>query len=208
MTSGHDEVALDERKSTVRGPQRIVGVIVGLVIVIGGYGCRYALREASNDAADRVTQDAIEDAYRYQPPTTRPRPTTEPVADSAPESTAPATTTTPAPTTTAPAADALPEGWPAGLTLVDGFTVQSTSDVGGLAVIGNVKGDLVAVTETIRADLTEAGFVIDDLGSTAPAAGGSVTQAAGPAGTATVLISPVPDTPGALLVTYRLQPVG
>ena len=86
--------------------------------------------------------------------------------------------------------------------------MQSTSDVAGLGVIGRVKGELTAVTDAVRADLTAAGFAVDPTGSTDPAVGGggSVTQAAGPTGTATVLISPVPEEPGALLVTYRLQP--
>jgi hypothetical protein len=92
--------------------------------------------------------------------------------------------------------------------LIEGLDVQSTSDLAGLGVVGNVEGELVAVTEAIRADLTEAGFAVDPVTSTDPSVGGggSVTRAAGPAGTATVLISPVAETPGSLLVSYQVQP--
>ncbi|HEX7132525.1 MAG TPA: hypothetical protein VF228_08115 [Iamia sp.] len=187
-------------------PNKVVSAVVMIVLVLAAYGGRYALRKVTADVAEERIEDAVDDAYRYQPPVTTPRPTTEPVAETAPETTTPAPTTTPA--TTPQTTDDLPEGWPQDLALVDGLAVQSTSDVGGPSVIGNVKGDLVAVTEAVRADLAEAGFVVDDLRSTAPAAGGSVTQAAGPAGEVTVLISPVPEQAGAVLVTYRVQPAG
>ncbi|HEV7722320.1 MAG TPA: hypothetical protein VGO60_13600 [Iamia sp.] len=187
----------------MRGTQRIISAVVFVVLALGGYGCRYALREATEGAADKVAQDAIDDAAddsQWRPPTT--------VAPTTTESTVEPEVTT---TTTAPVpedADSRPKGWPAGLELVEGLDVQSTSDVAGLGVIGRVKGELTVVTDAIRADLTAAGFAIDPTGSTDPAVGGggSVTQAAGPMGTATVLISPVPEQPGTLLVTYRLQP--
>jgi len=187
---------------------RAVSAVVFMVIALGGFGCRYAVRQATEGAADKVTQDAIDDAadngYGWRPPTTVDTPTTE--ADVEPEVEVGVTTTTTAPMPED--ADTLPKGWPADLELVEGLDVQSTSDVAGLGVIGNVKGELTVVTDAIRADLTAAGFAIDQTASTDPAVGGggSVTQAAGPAGTATVLISPVPEQPGALLVTYRLQP--
>jgi hypothetical protein len=183
----------------VRGPQRIVGAVVTLVIVLGGYGCRYALREAADDRADRIAEDAA-DAFSdsYEPP--KIPAVTTPTTTTAPEVTAP--TTAPATTpVTEPTAPALPEGWPAELKLVDGLTIETASDLTGPSVIGTVAGDVAGTTEAIRAQLATAGFTVDQTRSV-----GGVTIATGAAGEMTVLISPVPDDPATVRVTYRLQP--
>jgi hypothetical protein len=200
MALGHDEVATNE-ETDVNVTQRIVGTGVALVIAVGGYGCRYALREATEDRADRIAENAA-DAFSdsYDPPTI-------PTVTTPPTTAAPETTTTPATTpaattpVTEPTAPALPKGWPAELALVDGLTVESASDLTGPSVIGTVPGDVAGVTEAIRAQLATAGFTVDQTRSV-----GGVTIATGAAGEMTVLISPVPDDPAAVRVTYRLQP--
>ena len=185
----------------MRGPQRIVGAVVTLVVVLGGYGCRYALREAADDRADRIAEDAA-DAFSdsYEPPKI---PAVTTPTTTAPEVTTP--TTAPATTTpvTEPTAPALPKGWPADLELVDGLTIESASDLTGPSVIGTVAGDVAGTTEAIRAQLAPAGFTVDPTRSI-----GGVTIATGAAGEMTVLISPVPDDPATVRVTYHLQPAG
>jgi hypothetical protein len=182
--------------------QRIVGTGLALVIAVGGYGCRYALREAADDRADRIAEDAAEavSGYEYEPPTT--------VTITVPETTAPPATepggstldTTPAPPTTEAAPDALPKGWPAGLALVDGLEVESTSDLTGPTVVGTVAGDVATVTDAARTQLGAAGFTVDPTRSV-----GGVTVATGPGATATVLISAVPEDPARVRVSYRIQ---
>lgn len=184
-------------------PNRVVSTVAFVLLLVAGYGVRYVLRQAASDVTERQVEEAIDDAYQYTPPTTRPITATteaddEPRSETIPATTAPVTTTT-------EAANALPKGWPAELVLVDGLVIQSTSNVAGLGVVGNLKGDLVSVTESIRADLGGAGFTVDALTSPAPTGAGSVTQATGPAGALSVLISPSPEAAGTLLVTYRLQ---
>ncbi len=180
--------------------QKVVSVVVGLVIVVGGYGCRYALREAADDRADKIVEDAT-DAFEesYTPPSipkvTTP-PTTEAPEATTPETTAPAETTTPA--TTEPAAPTLPKGWPTELKVVDGLTIESSSDLTGPSVVGTVAGDVAGITEAIRADLAAAGFTVDATRSV-----GGVTTATGAAGEMTVLAA---KEGASVRVTYRLTP--
>jgi hypothetical protein len=180
--------------------QKVVSVVVGLVIVVGGYGCRYALREAAEDRSDKIVEDATEAFEESYVPPSIPRVTTPPTTEApeatTPETTAPSEITTPA--TTEPAAPTLPKGWPAELEPVEGLTIESSSDVTGPSIVGTVAGDVAGVTETIRADLAAAGFAVDATRSV-----GGVTIATGAAGEMTVLVAP--EAAG-VRVTYRLTP--
>ncbi len=187
--------------------QRIVGTGVALALAVGGFGVRVALRTVAEDRTDRVAEEVAESFsdYQYDPPTT--------VTITVPETTAPEATE-PAPTTEAPPADttpeiaptptteaapeALPKGGPAGLALVEGLVVESTSDVTGPSVVGTVGGDVAGVTEAARAQLAAAGFTVDPTRSV-----GGVTTATGPGAEVTVLVAQ--EGADTVRVSYRVQ---
>jgi hypothetical protein len=168
--------------------QKVVSAVVGLVIVVGGFGCRQIARNASDDVADRVADRAVEQSYDWSGPD----------IDTGDDS-----------TDIGSGAD-VPEGWPADLGLVEDLDVlYTTADALGLNVTGNVDGDLAATARAIEMDLVDAGFTVDNEVTADQGDGRSstVVTATGPEHTATVTLTETPQDPhGALTIVYLLVP--
>lgn len=166
-------------------PNRLVSAVVFFLVIVGGYGVRFALRQASEDVSDRMTDRAVEAAYDWEGPDIDAGD-----VDLGSE------------------AD-LPDGWPAALVLAEDLDVlYSTSDALGLNVTGNVDGEVADITAEIKADLEVAGFTAADALETETGGQQVATlTATGPDHTATVTVTETPTDPhGSLTVVYLLVP--
>lgn len=174
----------------MHGTQKVVSAAVGLVLVVGGFGCRQVARYAAEDASDRITDRAVDESYEYTAPDID-----IDAGDDATEIGA--------------GAD-LPEGWPAELGLVEDLDVlYTTADTLGLNVTGNVDGDLATTARAIETDLVDAGFTVDDEVTSDEGDGRSstVVTATGPEHTGTVTLTETPNDPhGSLTIVYLLLP--
>jgi hypothetical protein len=180
--------------------QKVVSAVVGLVIVVGGYGCRQVVANQSDDVAERITEEAIDDAYEayeWDGPShsVTDEDGTSVIVDDDTELGA--------------GAD-VPEGWPADLEVVDGLDVLfTTADTMGLNVTGNLDGEIDAVVADITADLEAAGFTIDGEAPRTETDGRAVVSltATGPDHTATIGVTETPnDVHGNLTIVYLLVP--
>lgn len=107
----------------------------------------------------------------------------------------------------------LPDGWPTDLAPPEGFAIvtstASDSPVRTLNVIGSLDGDVTAVYEGIKTQLTDAGYTID-TDSLADAGSGlsGALAATGPEYTAAVTVSEgVTALEGNVSVTYTLTAI-
>jgi len=169
--------------------QKVVSAVVGLVIVVGGYGCRQLAADRADDVGERVAEAAAEEVYDGSID----------VGGAEIDTDAGATEEVD-----------LPEGWPADLVVVDDLDVLfTTADSTGLNITGNVDGDLATTARAIEADLVGAGFTVDDEVTSDEGDGRSstVVTATGPEHTATVSVTETPNDPhGSLTVVYLLLP--
>jgi hypothetical protein len=172
--------------------QKVVSAVVGLVIVVGGFGCRQIARNASEGVADRAAERAVEQSYDWTGPEGDGPDVdidTDAGADEKVE---------------------VPEGWPTDLTVVDGLDVlYTTADTLGLNITGNVDGDRAETARAIEMDLVDAGFTVDDEVTADEGDGRSstVVTATGAAHTATVSVTETPnDVHGNLTIVYLLVP--
>lgn len=108
----------------------------------------------------------------------------------------------------------LPSDWPTDLAPPEGFAIETStatdSPIRSLNVIGSVDGDVTAIYEGIKAQLTEAGYTIDADSLADSGIGPSGTlSATGPEWTASVVVTE--DVSGVLegnvSVTYTLNAV-
>ncbi|QYG92944.1 hypothetical protein HC251_11225 [Iamia sp. SCSIO 61187] len=108
----------------------------------------------------------------------------------------------------------LPAEWPADLAVPEGLAiVTSTSTdtpVLSLNVVGSVDGEVPAVYETIKTQLTAAGFTIDtDSLAEGPTGPSGTLAATGPELTAAVVVADnVSGIGGPVSVTYSLTALG
>jgi hypothetical protein len=108
----------------------------------------------------------------------------------------------------------LPSEWPSDLEVPEGFQVSTGTATGDtirtIDVIGSVDGEVAAVYETVKAQLTAAGFTIDvdSLAENAPTGAAGTLSVTGSAFTGAITVSQtVGPLPGDVTVTYTLTSV-
>lgn len=108
----------------------------------------------------------------------------------------------------------LPAEWPAELAVPEGLAILTSAStdapVRSLNVVGTLDGEVPAVHETIKGQLTAAGYTIDtDSLAEGPTGPSGTLAATGPDFTASVVVTDnVSGLGGAVSVTYSLSAIG